>query len=74
MHTVEYFCRDKAGMHESVRSVDFKIDSVMPESQSEVFGTLGDDDWYVSVVNISLSGSDDTSGLDNILYRINEGA
>jgi hypothetical protein len=53
------------------------LDSQPPQvSSSSLVGTLGDNDWYISDVGISVSFSDPTpgSGLDGVFYLLNGGA
>jgi len=58
-----YYSQDNAGNTESLKSDSFRIDSVAPSSNFSLAGTVGLNGWYVSPVQVSLSGSDATSGL-----------
>lgn len=43
-----------------------------PETTLEISGTLGNDNWYVSAVTLTLTAVDDTA-VANVYYQINEG-
>lgn len=62
-----YYSVDNAGNTEALKSNSFKIDSVAPSSKATLTGTVGLNDWYVSPVQITLSGSDATSGLAQLI-------
>ncbi|MBI2459199.1 MAG: alpha/beta fold hydrolase, partial [Parcubacteria group bacterium] len=67
---------DKAGNIEAEQTKEFKIDSIMPNSNSIVIGTMGQNNWYTSDVQISLSAEDGAlgSGLDKIEYSTDNGS
>ena len=67
---------DKAGNIEEEQTTEFKIDSIMPNSNSIVIGTMGQNDWYTSDVQVLLSAEDgaDGSGLDKIEYSADNGS
>jgi len=74
-HTVEYYAVDKFGHQESTHTVTIKIDKTPPsECSFDVSGTLGNNDWYISTVYVSISSADETSGISRIMYRINSGS
>jgi hypothetical protein len=50
-----------------------KIDENPPESTHIISGTMGLNDWYTSTVQITLSATDDYSGVDKITYSLNGG-
>jgi hypothetical protein len=60
-HLVQFNSTDLAGNRESVKSVTLNIDGVKPVSDILLTGTMGLNDWYVSVVNMSLTATDDDS-------------
>ena len=74
IHMVEYFSTDLAGNEEAVKSFDVKIDTVAPETSLTPAGTLGEHGWYTSLVTVTLTASDATSGGASIAYRIDGGA
>ncbi len=44
-----------------------------PTSQHTLDGTMGQNDWYISTVTITIQATDDVSGVDAIFYNINDG-
>ena len=50
-----------------------KMDETPPTSSADVSGTMGSNNWYTSSVSISLTASDDHSGVDAIYYKIDGG-
>lgn len=49
----------------------FSRDASAPVTSASVAGTAGDNGWYVSDVEITLSASDDNSGVDKTYYSFN---
>jgi hypothetical protein len=49
------------------------IDTTAPVTGSAVSGTTGANGWYVSAVQISLSASDNSSGVQNSYYQVDGG-
>ncbi|MFX1568654.1 MAG: NosD domain-containing protein [Promethearchaeota archaeon] len=70
--TIYFYSVDIAGNRELQNSIDIKIDKTLPESTHFLEGILGENEWYVSNVNISLSSWDAFSGVLYTEYRINE--
>jgi|GEM_PF-4923728 len=71
---IHFYSVDEAGNEESHKSIDINIDSADPESSmANISGTAGLAGWYVSDVDVTLTASDATSGLDQILYNLNGG-
>jgi hypothetical protein len=73
-HTVEYWSEDVAGNVEAPNTRTLKIDSTPPVTTAFVSGTLGTNGWYRSAVGISLSATDNASGVLGSFYRIDGGA
>lgn len=73
-HTVQYWSEDIAGNVEPPKTRILKIDGNPPVTSASVSGNLGTNGWYRSSVGISLSATDDLSGLQRTVYRINGGA
>jgi len=71
VHTVLYYSNDTAGNDEPVRTAEVMIDTVAPETTAAVNGTMGLDDWFVSIVRIKFSSTDESSGTAYIMYRLN---
>jgi len=71
--TVEYRSSDVAGNLENAGSLALQIDTVAPSTSATPSGTPGSGGWYVSSVDVTLSASDATSGVDVTEYRIDGG-
>jgi len=69
-HTIEYYSVDYAGNEETAKSEDVRIDTVKPETDIVVSGTVGDNGWYTTPVQVALSPTDDCSELASTQYRI----
>src|SRR5207249_2633345 len=67
---VEYYATDVAGIVETLHTLDVSIDITAPTVVASVSGALGANGWYVSDVAVSLNGSDATSGLASLSYRV----
>ena len=74
VHTVEFWSVDVAGNTEPRQALIVKIDSTAPLTQASASGTAGTNGWYRSAVQVSLSASDNVSGVQNSYYRIDGGA
>lgn len=55
-------------------TLSVKVDTVSPNVGLDVIGSNGTNNWYVSPITISATGSDSTSGLSNVLLSVNGGA
>ena len=73
IHTIEYYSWDYVANNEISKSVQVRIDYTNPSSAVVLSGTLGTNEWYVTQVTISLSASDATSGVSQIMYRVDGG-
>jgi hypothetical protein len=71
-HTVYFFSRDVAGNFEGINSVGVNIDETAPVTGASLSGTLNGA-VYVSPVNLTLSATDNLSGVASTLYQINGG-
>jgi hypothetical protein len=49
------------------------VDTTPPATEAELNGTLGDNDWYVTDVSVTLNVSETTSGVNVTYYRIDGG-
>ncbi|MEK7353104.1 MAG: S8 family serine peptidase, partial [Chloroflexota bacterium] len=66
--------QDNAGNYESPpASRTFKIDKTAPVTAISLNGTLGSNNWYLSDVIITLSATDNTSGVATTEYSLNGG-
>ncbi len=70
VHTIGFYSIDNAGNMETTNSLTVKIDMSLPTTSISVIGTIGNNGWYTSDVNISLSSSDTFSGIHYLNYSI----
>jgi hypothetical protein len=63
-HTIDYRSRDVAGNWESEDRLTVHIDTVDPDTSSQVYGAPGNAGWWRSAVQVALDASDATSGVD----------
>jgi len=70
---LQYYSVDEAGNSEDIHSVVVKIDNIPPTTNFSVNGTLGDEGWYVSKVNVTFNASDPLSGIAFTKYKIDDG-
>lgn len=70
---LDYYSVDEAGNIENTHSVNVKIDNTPPETNYTLNGTLGEEGWYVSEVNITFNASDSLSGIAITKYKIDDG-
>lgn len=73
-YTIEFWSVDRAGNTETHQTATVRIDSTAPVTQASVSGTAGTNNWYRSAVQVSLSATDNLSGVQNSFYRIDGGA
>ena len=65
---------DNAGNRGSDRSdSSFTIDNTPPHTSHYLEGEIGNNDWYISPVQITLQANDSLSGIQSTLYSINNG-
>jgi outer membrane protein assembly factor BamB len=73
-HTLEYWSVDVAGNIETHQTRILNIDAIAPVTQATVSGTAGVNGWYRSPVQISLSATDNQTGVSGSFYQIDGGA
>lgn len=73
-YTIEFWSVDTASNIETHKTRIVRIDSTAPVTQASVSGTAGTNNWYRSAVQVSLSASDNVSGVQTTNYRIDGGA
>ncbi|MDI6707498.1 MAG: hypothetical protein QME47_00155 [Candidatus Thermoplasmatota archaeon] len=71
--TVYYYSVDLVGNNETVKTFTLKIDATPPLTNYTLSGNNGTDNWFRSSVQITLSPSDATSGVNYTKYKINDG-
>ncbi len=75
IHQLEFWCMDVAGnSSNNISTVFFKIDRTPPVTQAS-FSTnnLGNNGWYRGTVQISMSATDNLSGVEKTQYTIDNG-
>src|SRR3989440_408903 len=70
VHVFEYYAVNGAELVEGTHSLSLAVDTIPPASTISLFGTAGENGWYLSNVTGYLSASDATSGVANLSYRI----
>ena len=73
-HTIEYHSIDNAGNEELPHSLEVKIDTLPPTTKMQTSGTVGEDSWYVSSVQVTLNASDSASGVAETYHRVDGGS
>ncbi|MCD6142375.1 chitobiase/beta-hexosaminidase C-terminal domain-containing protein, partial [Candidatus Bipolaricaulota bacterium] len=71
-HTVQFYAIDNAGNNNST-SFNVNIDREVPVLSHSLSGTAGNNNWYTSNVDVTLTATDASSGIDAIKYTINGG-
>jgi len=74
VHTLEFYSQDMAGNAEPMHSLNLKVDQNAPVTLETESGTIGDNNWYTSEVNVSLASSDSASNVESTMYRVNQGS
>lgn len=72
-HTVLYWSVDRAGNVESQKTIIAKVDATAPSTEATLAGTAGGGGWYTSEAQVTLSGTDNQSGVDNTFYKLDDG-
>jgi len=64
---------NNTALAEDTSDDDFMIDSAAPETNVALSGTQEENDWWTSDVTVTLSATDNLSGVKETKYRINDG-
>ena len=72
--TIYYYSVDNVDNTESEKSTEIKIDKTPPTTTPTLSGTSGENDWYISNVEIILSAVDNVSKVEKIEYKVNAGS
>ena len=69
-NTLEYWSVDWAGNEEAPHKVltGIKLDKTKPSSSITFNGTVGENNWFISNVTVTLTAEDSLSGVDSIFY------
>ena len=73
VHTFDYWSVDIAGNTETHKTRTVRIDSTAPVTQASVSGTAGTNGWHRSAVQVTLTATDNLSGVMASFYRIDGG-
>ena len=73
-HVIEYYAMDLAGNIASTKAVTINIDKAPPSSEVSLDGWMGENGWFISSLNVTLTSSDPTSGVGKILAKVDDGA
>ncbi len=71
-HTVEFYSTDVAGNDESVKTLN--VLPAPPVTTATLEGIMGGDGWYTSAVNVTLSATGGSGGLDYTEYLLDTGS
>ncbi|GEM_PF-5335350 len=73
IYYVEAYSTDLAGNTGNTSSLIIKVDTTKPETEIDINATAGNNGWYTSPVNITLTATDTFSGMSagEIYYRLN---
>ena len=69
-YSLAYNAADVLGTVEAGRSIIISLDNTAPVSTTALAGLLGENDWHVSTVTVSLSAVDALSGVAVISYKL----
>lgn len=72
-HTIEYYSKDKAQIIETVKPETLKIDTNPPVTNISLSGTKGENDWYVTKVEIELKVVESVSETEVTRYKLDNG-
>ncbi len=74
IHKLEYWSIDNIGNIEPHRFLsEIKVDATPPKTEITLWGTEGDDDWYISPVQVNLSAQDLHSGVSVTSFALDDG-
>jgi len=72
-HTLLYWSVDRAGNAESQQSMIVKVDATAPATTATLAGTQGSNGWYTSQAQVTLSVTENQSGVESTFYTIDNG-
>jgi hypothetical protein len=73
VHNLTFYSIDIAGNQESSAFLILMVDTTAPTSSASLQGEQGSNGWYITVVDLSLSVDDDTSGIGSTEWRLDGG-
>ncbi len=72
-HIISYYSVDIMGNTETLKTVNFRIDTLIPITSHSISGTLGNNGWYISSVTITMYAMDNQSGINHTYYKLDGG-
>ena len=74
-YTLQYYSVDFAGNTEATKQAAFRIqhDVLPPVTTHEFGGILGENNWFISTVTVTLSAVDDSAGVASTKYKLDAG-
>ncbi len=75
MHTIYYYAKDVMGNFGDMGSTVIDVGGGVPSSSCQIDPgePTGDNGWYISGVTVTLSATDEVSGVNRIMYRVDGG-
>ncbi|RDE16934.1 MAG: hypothetical protein C4K47_00630 [Candidatus Thorarchaeota archaeon] len=74
-YCVEYYSVDMLGNTEDIYEAAYELDNTAPVSHKELSGSLGNDNWYVSSVFVTMTFDDGAgTGVASVYYILDSGA
>ena len=71
-HSVWFNMTDNATNH-AIRKNNVLIDKSIPSAEARTSGTQGKNGWHISFMKVSLTGTDNISGISSINYTVDSG-
>ena len=74
-YTLQYCSVDLAGNTEATKQAAFRIqhDVLPPVTTHEFDGVMGENNWFISAVTVTLSAVDDSAGVASTKYKLDAG-
>jgi outer membrane protein assembly factor BamB len=72
-HTVRFWSTDFAGNTASPNTITINIDATAPVTQAALSGTAGPFGWYTTAVQVTLTATDNVSGVGSSYYAVDGG-
>jgi len=73
-HVLLFRSVDVAGMQEDIQELVIWVDVAPPECELGVTGASGSEGWYISAILLEPTSSDQGSGVETILFRLDGGS
>ncbi len=73
IHSITYWSVDAVGNSEPQQSLTVQVDGTAPATVISTSGTAGNNGWYISEAQVTLSATDNQSGIGNTFYKLDDG-